>query len=81
MTYTRSKQQFAAIVARAAELSASGLGYRACRDMLVAEFGCHPSTAHRAYYRAASGQGDNWGGRREGAGRPPIEAAGQAPTP
>jgi hypothetical protein len=75
MAYTRSKKQFAAIVARAAELRAGGLSYRACRDMLVEEFGCHPSTAHRAYHRAASG-GDNWGGRREGAGRP----AEQGPT-
>ena len=73
MTYTRSKKQFAAIVARPAELTAAGLSYRACRNLLVEEFGCHLSTAHRAYHRATASHGDsgdNWGGRRAGAGRP-----------
>lgn len=70
MSYAHSKKDTQALTDRAAELIKSGMAYRAVRDALVAEFGCARMTAHYAYHRARAGGGDNWGGKREGAGRP-----------
>ncbi len=74
MSYTHSKERFTAAVNRAAELIRDGGSYRSIRDTLVAELGCSRMAAHRAYHRArAGGDGDNWGGAREGSGRPKQE--------
>jgi len=70
MTYTRSKEQYTELISRARELVTAGESYRAVRDTLVEEFGCTPSTAHRAFHKAQDDTPDNWGGSREGAGRP-----------
>ena len=73
MAHARNKEQYQALLRRASDLIAGGVSYRAARAILVDEFGCSVSAAHRAYHRVLSGNGDNWGGKREGAGRPKNE--------
>jgi hypothetical protein len=68
--YKRTKEYHLAMLNFAHESLGGGATVGDVIAQLIKRFGCAKGTAHRVTHKAAGNNGDTWGGKRTGSGRP-----------